>query len=280
MADKDVTIRKADLVRDIKSFISYTVGCMFGRYSPVKDGLIFAGGQWDYEKIQQELFEAIGKNDFTGRDFVWNSNFIDKDNILPITDNDYFDDDIVTRFFRFVEAVYGAETLGQNLEFIADALYPNASGTAREKIRKYFVNDFYKDHVKIYQKKPIYWQFDSGKQNGFKALVYLHRYDKYNVARLRTDYLHPLQRKYEAELKRLEMLSGMTENAKEKAQYRKDMERIDKQLSECRAYDPALAHIAHQSIELDLDDGVTVNYAKFMGIEVGSNKAVDLLTKI
>lgn len=278
--DKDVTIRKADLVRDIKSFISYAVGCMFGRYSPVKDGLIFAGGQWDYEKIQQELFDAIGKNDFTGRDFVWNSNFIDKDNILPITDNDYFDDDIVTRFFRFVEAVYGAETLGQNLEFIADALYPNASGTAREKIRKYFVNDFYKDHVKIYQKKPIYWQFDSGKQNGFKALVYLHRYDKYNVARLRTDYLHPLQRKYEAELKRLEMLSGMTENAKEKAQYRKDMERIDKQLSECRAYDPALAHIAHQSIELDLDDGVTVNYAKFMGIEVGSNKAVDLLTKI
>lgn len=258
--DKDVTIRKADLVPDIKSFISYAVGCMFGRYSLDVEGLAYAGGDWDSEKYKS---------------------FIpDKDNILPITDNDYFDDDIVTRFFRFVEAVYGAETLGQNLEFIADALYPNASGTAREKIRRYFVNDFYKDHVKTYQKKPIYWQFDSGKQNGFKALVYLHRYDKYNVARLRTDYLHPLQRKYEAELKRLEMLSGMTENAKEKAQYRKDTERIEKQLTECRAYDPALAHIAHQTIELDLDDGVTVNYGKFMGIEVGSDKAVDLLTKI
>ncbi len=263
--DKDVTIRKADLVRDIKSLISYAVGCIFGRYSLDVEGLAYAGGAWDKSKYKT---------------------FIpDENNILPITDNEYFEDDIVARFVEFIKVVYGEQTLGENLDFIANALYPNVTGTARERIRRYFINDFYKDHVKTYQKKPIYWQFDSGKQGGFRCLIYLHRYDKFTVARVRTDYLHVLQRKYDAEIKRLDMLSGMTENAREKAEYRKQIEKIEKQLAECRAYDPALAHIAHQTIELDLDDGVTVNYAKFMGIEVLQNDTkgqtkIDLLSRI
>lgn len=266
VADKDVTIRKADLVREIKSFISYAVGCMFGRYSLDVDGLAFAGGKFDKNKYKTYIPED--------------------DNIIPITDNDYFDDDIVLRFVEFVRKVYGEQTLDENLDFIANALYPNANGTTTDKIRRYFLNDFYKDHVKIYQKKPIYWQFESGKQGGFKALIYLHRYDKYTVARVRTDYLHPLQRKYEAEIKRLETLSDMKESTpREQAEYKKKAIDLQKKIDECRAYDQVVAHIAHQTIELDLDDGVTVNYAKFQGVEVpqGDGKAdvkMDLLGKI
>jgi type II restriction/modification system DNA methylase subunit YeeA len=180
--------------------------------------------------------------------------------------------------------VYGDATLDENLNFIADALYPNGGGSSKEKIRRYFLNDFYKDHVKTYQKRPIYWLFDSGKKDGFKALIYLHRYDKFTVARVRTDYLHPLQRKYESEIGRLEMLSGITENAREKAAYRKEIESLQSKIEECRIYDQVVAHIAHQAIELDLDDGVKVNYAKFQGVEVpkdnGKTVKMDLLAKI
>jgi type II restriction/modification system DNA methylase subunit YeeA len=210
----------------------------------------------------------------------------ESDNILPITDNDYFEDDIVGRFVEFVKVVYGADTLTANLDFIAGALYPDGKGTARERIRRYFLNDFYKDHVKIYQKRPIYWQFDSGKQNGFKALVYLHRYNRFTVAQVRTEYLHPLQRKYEAEVERLNALSALDETTtREKAEYKKQTEKLAKQIAECRAYDPIIAHIALQNIELDLDDGVTVNYAKFQNVEVASGDGrppvnKDLLTKI
>jgi len=262
--DKDVTIRKADLSRNIRSFISYAVGCMFGRYSLDEPGLVFAGGRFDRARYKTFLPED--------------------DNILPIGASDYFDDDIVVRFVDFVRVVYGDAALDENLNFIANALYPNGGGSAKEKIRRYFLNDFYKDHVKTYQKRPIYWLFDSGKKNGFKALIYLHRYDKFTVARVRTDYLHPLQRKYESEIGRLGMLSGITENAREKAAYRKEIETLQKRIEECRVYDQVVAHIAHQAIELDLDDGVRVNYAKFQGVEVpkdnGKTVKMDLLAKI
>lgn len=247
--DKDVTVRKADLGREIRSFISYAVGCMFGRYSLDVPGLAYAGGEWDKSK--------------------YNTYIPEDDNILPITDAEYFDDDIVVRFVDFVKVVYGKDTLAGNLEFIANALYPNANTTARESIRRYFQNDFFKDHCRIYQKRPIYWLFDSGKQNGFKALIYLHRYDKYTVARVRTEYLHPLQRKYEAEVERMSKLTILPEtSARDKGAYKKQIEKISKQIAECRAYDQIIAHIAAQTIELDLDDGVKVNYEKFQGVEV------------
>jgi len=262
--DKDVTVRRADLSRDIRSFISYAVGCMFGRYSLDEPGLVFAGGKFDMNRYKVFMPED--------------------DNIVPIGSADYFDDDIVVRFTEFVRTVYGDSTLGENLNFIADALYPNASGTAQERLRRYFLNDFYKDHVKIYQKRPIYWMLDSGKKDGFKALFYLHRYDKYTVARARTDFLHPLQRKYEAEIKRLEMLSESTDNAREKAAYRKEVDVLLTKIDECRAYDQVVSHIAHQQIDLDLDDGVKVNYDKFQGVKVpidgGKSLTMDLLGRI
>jgi len=262
--NKDVTICKADLARDIRSLVSYAVGCMFGRYSLDELGLVFAGGKFDISRYKTFLPED--------------------DNIIPIGSTDYFDDDIVVRFIDFIRMVYGNDTLGENLNFIADAIYPNGNGTAQERIRRYFLSDFFKDHVKIYQKRPIYWLFDSGKKDGFKALIYLHRYDKYTVARVRTDYLHPLQRKYEAEIKRLELLSGSSDNPREKAAWRKETDILQGKIDECRTYDQVVSHIAHQQIELDLDDGVKVNYAKFQGVEVpkdnGKSETMDLLARI
>jgi len=262
--DKDVTVRRADLSREIRSLISYAIGCMFGRYSLDEPGLVFAGGEFDMTRYKTFIPE--------------------EDNIVPIGSADYFDDDIVILFIQFIRTVYGDSTLGENLIYIADALYPNGSGTAQERLRRYFLNDFYKDHVKIYQKRPIYWMLDSGKKDGFKALFYLHRYDKFTIARARTDFLHPLQRKYEAEIKRLEMLSDNTENAREKASYRKEIDVLHTKIDECRNYDQVVSHIAHQQIELDLDDGVKVNYAKFQGVEVpidgGKSVKMDLLAKI
>jgi len=262
--DKDVTIRKADLGRDIRSFVSYAVGCMFGRYSLDESGLILAGGTFD--EARYTIYPPA------------------KDNIIPIGTADYFNNDIVLRFVEFVSKVYGEATLSENLDFIANAIYPNASGTARERIRRYFHNDFYKDHVKIYLKRPIYWLMNSGKKDGFKALFYLHRYDKYTMARARTEYLHPLQRKYDAEVKRMELLAAETENSRDKASIRKVVGILRNQIDECRIYDQVLAHIAHQQIILDLDDGVKVNYAKFQGVEVakddGTADKMDLLGRI
>ena len=264
--ERDFPVRRADLGREIRSFISYAVGCMFGRYSLDVPGFAYAGGEWDKSKYSSYIPED--------------------DNILPITDADYFEDDIVMRFVDFVKVVYGEATLAENLEFIARALYPNAGGTARESIRRYFQNDFFKNHCKIYQKRPIYWLFDSGKQNGFKALIYLHRYDKYTVARVRTEYLHPLQRKYEAEIERMNKLAHLPEtSARDKVEFRKQTEKIEKQITECRAYDQIISHIAAQTIELDLDDGVKVNYEKFQGVEVPRDDGkgavkMDLLGKV
>ena len=261
--DKDVTVRKADLQRDIKSLISYAVGCMFGRYSPLKDGLLYAGGDWDYTVIRQELMDAIGKNAFTSGDLVWDANFIDKDNILPICDDEYFEDDIVGRFINFISDVYGKDTLNENLKFIADAL--GGKGQPREVIRNYFLNDFYADHCKIYQKRPIYWLFDSGKKNGFKALIYMHRYQPDTIARIRTDYVHEQQARYRTAIADLEqrIVSAATS---ERVKLNKELKKLTEQDAELRTYEEKIHHLADQMISIDLDDGVKVNYAKFQDV--------------
>jgi len=241
--DKNVTVRPADLKRDIRSLISYAVGCMFGRYSLDIEGLAYAGGDWDAGKYKT---------------------FIpDKDNILPICDDEYFDDDIVGRFVDFVRVVYGAETLEENLKFIADAL--GGKGTPREVIRNYFLNDFYADHCKIYQKRPIYWLFDSGKKNGFKALVYLHRYSRDLLAKLRTDYVHEQQERYRTQLAHIATALNTATGA-ERARLLKQQDKLTEQLKEITAFEEKVHHLADQNIEIDLDDGVKKNYEIFTDV--------------
>lgn len=266
--DKDITIRKADRERDIKSFISYAVGCMFGRYSLDEEGLIFAGGEFDIDRY--EKFKPV------------------KDNIIPITSDDYFEEDIVSRFVYFLEITFGKDTLEENLEYIAETIGKKSSETSRQAIRNYFLkkSGFYKDHVRTYSKTPIYWMFDSGKQDGFKALIYMHRYDPLLVARVRIDYLHELQGSYEAEINRLDtLINSDTAQTREKSQSRKQIDKVSKQLEECRKYDQVINHIANRRIDIDLDDGVKVNYAKFQKVEVpmGEGKKSlkeDLLAKL
>ncbi|EYE87603.1 restriction endonuclease [Fervidicella metallireducens AeB] len=279
--DKDITIRKADRERDIKSFISYAVGCMFGRYSLDEEGLIYAGGEFK-DKFRIENAEVL-INTKEG----WKKSSIDvtMDNVIVIADDDYFEDDIVNRFVEFVKKTFGEKTLEENLDYIAETLDKKASETSRQTIRRYFLKDFYNDHVKTYNKRPIYWLFDSGKENGFKALIYMHRYDVSTVARVRTDYLHKLQKKYEAEVKRLDILIESDISSREKAAAMKKKDSINKQILECLAYDQVIAHVANQKIEIDLDDGVAVNYDKFQGVKIpqGEGKKsliANLLAKI
>ncbi len=276
VGDKDVTIRKADLERDIRSFISYAVGCMFGRYSPYKDGLIYAGGDWDYNQYENFAYVAGGKGDalkfYKGTHF-----YPDKDNIIPITDEEYFADDIVHRFVNFVDITFGAETLEQNLDFIADAL-GSKGNTSRDVIRNYFLKDFFKDHCKTYQKRPIYWMFDSGKENGFKALIYMHRYNEDTIGNLRIDYLHRMQRVYESEIARMQDTIDNSENAREVTAAEKRKEKLTKQLKETKDYDEKIAHLALARIAIDLDDGVKVNYEK---VQTGTDgEKLDVLAKI
>lgn len=244
--DKDVTIRKADRERDIKSFISYAVGCMMGRYSLDKEGLIFAGGSFDPNKYK--TFQ------------------VDEDGILPILDDVYFDDDIVSKFAEFVKITFGENTLAQNLDYIAETLGRKATETSRECIRRYFIKDFYKDHVQTYKKRPIYWLFTSGKEQGFNALMYLHRYDSSTVSRVRTDYLHQLQNKLEAEFQHLNYVLISDDSVTEKSKATKKLKVLTKQMEELKKYDEIIHHVADQQIELDLDDGVVVNYAKLQDV--------------
>lgn len=238
--DKDVTVRKADLQREIKSLLSYAVGCMFGRYSLDVEGLAYAGGEWDDSKY---------------------STFIpDGDNVIPITDDEYFEDDIVGRFINWLKVVYGEETLEENLQFIANAL--GGRGTAREVIRKYFVNDFFNDHCKIYQKRPIYWLFDSGKKNGFKALIYMHRYAPDTIARIRTDYVHEQQARYRTILTSIEQRLDNASTA-ERVKINKELALYKDKEKELHDYEEKIHHLADQMISIDLDDGVKNNYAIF-----------------
>lgn len=392
--DKDVTVRKADLQRDIKSLLSYAVGCMFGRYSLDVEGLAYAGGEFSdqwvvisdqcyrrevIEKyVAQELQRAYGMaevNVTDGRDLSFseviaergviftfgsdeksssvdsikyrrgtskklyegicelsfNSERIkcgignatydlcspeilnaitsgssvelvqrgwqdadsidwqtihytlktnhygaDEDNVIPITDEDYFEDDIIGRLIAWLKVVYGAETLEENLRFIADAL-GTSGDTARQKIRNYFLKDFFNDHCKIYQKRPIYWLYDSGKQNGFKALIYMHRYDADTSGQVRAEYLGKMEETYESEINRMQDI--MDNGAgREVALAGKRKEKLQKQLHECRDYDAVLGHIALASIAIDLDDGVKVNYVKVQTAKDG--KLLPILAKI
>ena len=243
VADKDITVRKADLQREIKSLISYAVGCMFGRYSLDVDGLAYAGGAWDAAKYKTFIPDA--------------------DNILPICDDAYFPDDIVGRFIDFVRTVYGADTLDENLKFIADAL--GGKGTPQEVIRSYFLNDFYADHCRIYQKRPIYWLFDAGKKNGFKCLIHLHRYRPDPIARIRTDYVHELQSRYRTAIEALTNRLATAAPA-ERARLNKQLTRRKDQAAELHTYEEKIHHLADQMIAIDLDDGVKHNYAIFQDV--------------
>lgn len=254
MKGNNYVLTKQDVV---KSLLSYAVGCMFGRYSLDVDGLAYAGGDWDDSKYGTFIPDA--------------------DNVIPITDTEYFKDDVVGLFCAWLKKVYGAATLEANLSFIADALGGNGT-TNRDVIRKYFLKDFFKDHCKTYKKRPIYWLFDSGKQNGFKALVYLHRYNEDTIGKVRVEYLHKMERIYENETARMQDIMDHTDSAREKTRATKTKEKLQKQRKECRDYDEKLAHLAADRITIDLDDGVKVNYEKIQTARDG--KKYQILAKI
>ena len=246
ISEDEVSISSADRKRDVIGLLSYAVGCMFGRYSLDEAGIIYAGGTWEEGKYR--CFKP------------------DIDNIIPISDEEYLEDDIVSRLCEWLKVVYGEQNIEENLDYIAQSLGTKGN-TSREMIRNYFVSLFFKDHCNACSitgsgKRPIYWLFDSGKQNGFKALIYLHRYNADTIGNLRIDYLHRMQRVYESEIGRMQDMIDHSTNAREVAQSTKRREKLQKQLKECREYDEKLAHLALSRIELDLDDGVKVNYRK------------------
>lgn len=244
--NKDIALRKSELGREVRSFISYAIGCSFGRYSLDQEGLIYAGGELDPSRY--EVFK------------------VDKDNILPILPGAYFEDDIVSRFVEFVGVTFGEEALSENLDFVADALTRRKNETARETLRRYFMNEFYKDHVKIYKKRPIYWQFTSGKEKAFNCLIYMHRYDKTTLSRIRTDYLHEYQVRLDSEKEDLMNVIDGDSTTKQINDAKKELKSLEKKIVELKKYDEVLHHMADMQIEIDLDDGVKVNYEKFKGL--------------
>lgn len=274
VADKDITVHRvydskddvpesmkgSNYVRtlhdEIVSLVSYAVGCMFGRYSLDVDGLAYAGGEWDGSKYKTFIPDA--------------------DNCIPITDKEYFKDDIVGLFCAWLKKVYGEDTLEENLDFIANAL-GNKGKTSREVIRNYFLTDFIKDHIKTYQKRPIYWLFDSGKQNGFKALVYMHRWNADTIGNVRVEYLHRIQRVYEKEITRMQEIIDNSHDNKEISNATKRKEKLQKQIKETKDYDAKIAHLALSRIDIDLDDGVKVNYEK---VQTADGKKMQILAKI
>ena len=249
--DKDVTVRRADLTREIKSLLSYAVGCLFGRYSLDVDGLVYAGGEWDDSKY-------VTLKPVT-------------DNVLPLCDEEYFgENDLVNRIVEFVRVVYGADTLEENLAFIAKAL-GSKGNTSREIIRNYFLKDFFADHCKIYQKRPIYWMFDSGKKNGFKALIYLHRWDADTTGRVYNNYLSPLLRTYAQQIVQENNVISSSNDARTVSTAQKRLDKLKLQQEECEKYEKNIAHLAALRITLDLDDGVKVNYVKAQTAADGKN---------
>ena len=261
--DEKISVNLANYENDVKSFISYAVGCMFGRYSLDNECLQFAGGEFNINNY---------------------SKFIpDDDNIIPVLDTAYFDDDIVGYFTKFVEICFGKETLEENLDFIAGAL-SKSNKPSREKIRDYLLKNFFNDHKKTYKKCPIYWQFSSGKENGFNCLVYMHRYEPSLVARIRTDYLHKTQKAIEQAIANCDNIINHSSSKQEVVKATKDKAKLQKQLKETQEYDEALSYIANRNIEIDLGDGVKVNYAKFQNVPVSKegkkSKKINLLKKL
>ena len=261
--DKYISISPLKQEEVVKSFISYAVGCMFGRYSLDNEGLEFAGGEFDLNNFDKSI--------------------VDDDNIIPVLDSEYFEDDIVGKFIEFVKLCFGKENGEENLDFIGNSI-SKSSSSSREKIRDYLLKNFFNDHKKTYKKYPIYWQFTSGKQNGFNCLVYMHRYEPSLVARIRTDYLHKTQKAIEQAIVNCDNIINHSSSNSEITKATKDKNKLQKQLKETQEYDEALAHIANQNIEIDLDDGVKVNYAKFQNVEVSKegkkSKKINLLKKI
>jgi len=268
VSERDITITKIyDEAKDIpdeikgnqyiltkkdvlQQFISYAVGCMFGRYSLDEEGLVYAGGEFDASRY--ETYDVV------------------EDNIIPITSDVYLEDDLVNRFVD-VEAIYGEETLEDNLTFIAEALGQRKTESSRDTIHRYFLNDFFKDHAKMYSvtgsgRRPIYWKFTSGKENAFNCFIYMHRYDKTTISRIRTVYLHDVQQRLETRKIDLDQILNSDASTTELNKARKEMKTVEKQLAELVAYDEKLRHMADQQIEIDLDDGFNVNYPKFKGL--------------
>lgn len=269
--DKYITIRKADREIDIKSLISYAVGCMLGRYSIDAEGLIYAGGdfsdKWNIDEKKVRKIEKDEDGNILSDTWVDATFMPDMDNTIPVTENEYFGDDIVARFVEFIKTVYGEDTLEENLDFIADTLVKKNNETSRGRIRRYFVDEFYNDHCKIYQKRPIYWMIDSGKNKGFKSLIYLHRYNKETLSNVRLNYLLELQGKYLNEQKQIERyLDSSSISVVEKKKRSKELQILSQKQAEILAFDKVLDELANKQIELDLDDGVVVNYGKLQGV--------------
>lgn len=240
---ENLTVREADAQREIKSLISYAIGCIFGRYSVDCEGICYAGGKWDDEKYRTII--------------------PDRDNLLPICDDDYFEDDLTIRIMDFVRQVYGEETLEENLQFIAESL--GGEGTPKQIIRNYLLYEFYEDHCRIYHRRPIYWMFSSGKRNGFKALTYVHRWQKDTVAKLWMKYVHELRERYPEKLQMVSERIKMA-SASERCALRNQQEKLQEQLIEIAIYEEKICQFADRMIGIDFDDGVKVNYAKFSSI--------------
>ena len=291
VADKDITVariydKREDIPESmkgniyvrtrqdvIKDLISYIVGCAFGRYSPYRDGLQFAGGTFDWGEFLDD--ERKLKYDKSTENMTISDRFMpSEDNCIVNTDNDYVEFSLVDRVIEFISVIYGQATLEENLRFIANALDEKSNDTPRNVIREYLANDFFKDHCKKYQNRPIYWQFDSGKNGGFRALMYLHRYDLNTIPTARLSYLHDIQWKYEHEKDRLEQFIEKSNITAEKAKAKKELDLINKQILECKAYDEILNHASNMNIQIDLDDGVKVNYQKFQKLDGDKDKNI------
>jgi len=246
VSDEEITLYRPDREEDIKRLLSYAVGCMMGRYSLDKEGLIYANsGNQGFDPSQYTKFPA------------------DDDGIIPVTEAPWFDDDAASRFERFVKTVWPAETLDENMAFVAESLGAKKSETPRETVRRYFAGDFYKHHLQTYKNRPIYWLFSSGKQGAFEALVYLHRYNEGTLSRMRTEYVVPLLGKMNGRLGMLADVIAKATSTKQRKDAEKEKDKLAKQLAELQAFDDKLRHYADQRISLDLDDGVRANYGKF-----------------
>ena len=246
VSESQITLARADRENDCQSLISYTIGCMMGRYSLDEPGLIYAqGGNSGFKTDRYTTFPA------------------DADGIIPVTDESWFDDDAAERVREFVKVVWGDDTLVDNMEWLSDSLGRKPGDSADEAIRRYLSTSFYKDHLQTYKKRPIYWLFSSGKQKAFECLVYLHRYNEGTLSRMRMEYVVPLQSRMQARIDKLtDDIDSATSSVQQKSlQKRKD--KLTKQLEELRRFDEALRPFADQRITLDLDDGVKINYGKF-----------------
>lgn len=250
--ESQITLTRADREKDCQRLISYAIGCMMGRYSLDAPGLIYAhAGNVGFDASRYPSFPA------------------DADGILPVTDQPWFADDAAARVREFLHAVWGPDTLEENLAWLAESLGPKGSETPDETIRRYIANQFFKDHLQTYKKRPIYWLFSSGKQGAFQALVYLHRYHEGTLARMRSEYVIPLTAKYAARLDLLAQDATAATSAAARTKINKQIETLRKQQAELLAFDEKLRHYADMRITLDLDDGVKVNYGKFGDLLAG-----------